>query len=389
MKIAVIGSKGLPPKQGGIEHHCAEIYPRMVDAGHTVDLYARASYTGHPQGSQYTYQGVNVKIIPSLPMRGLDAFASSAIAAIIASGHSYDVIHFHALGPALFSPLSKVLSPAKVVVTCHGLDWQREKWGAVSSSVIKAGEKAAVRYADSLVVVSDVLRTYFQCAYRRRATYIENAPVAYTASDESFSYGKKLGLKQNRYVLFLGRLVPEKCPDLLIKAFRAIQAEGWQLAIAGGQSDAKGFKEYLLHLVANDPNIIFTGELGGAYLAEIVRGAGLFCLPSNIEGLPLALLEAMQEGIPVVVSDIPVHHQLVGPERGAIFEMANLDSLHHQLGWAMSHPSEMAERAKRAKQYIRQNYDWQRITQKYISVYQSLLTGSQVVPPITGVMQVE
>ncbi|NEP55403.1 MAG: glycosyltransferase family 4 protein, partial [Moorea sp. SIO3C2] len=141
VKIAVIGSKGLPPKQGGIEHHCAEIYPRIVAQGHDVDLYARSSYTQMSAQDIYDYEGVRVTSIPSLPFRGLDALLTSALAAIIASTRNYDVIHFHALGPSLFSWIPRLFSPrSKVVVTCHGLDWQRAKWGKLSSFLIRSGE---------------------------------------------------------------------------------------------------------------------------------------------------------------------------------------------------------------------------------------------------------
>lgn len=379
MKIAVIGAKGLPPKQGGIEHYCAEVYPRIVEQGHSVDLYARSSYTDCSWQDRYDYQGVQVISLPGLPLKGVDAFATSAIGAIAASATKYDIIHFHALGPSLFTCLPRLVNTAKIVVTCQGLDWQRAKWGSFSTRVIQLGEKAAVRFAHGMVVVSDALQTYFRQTYGRNTVYIPNAPAGYGKSDANFGYGTQLGLEQERYVLFLGRLVPEKRPDLLVEAFSALNAPGWKLVLAGGVSDTKSFTSELLEKVANNPNIIFAGELRGQRLWEIVRGAGLFVLPSDVEGLPLAMLEAMQEGIPVVASDIPPHKQLISGGRGKLFEAGNLNSCISTLDWAIHHPQELRVMAVNAQRHIQLNYSWDHITSETLKLYTKLLNSKEPV----------
>ena len=379
MRIAVIGSKGLPPHQGGIEHHCAEIYPRMVEKGYQVDLYARSSYNkafqqnSRIQKNTQFYKGVNVITVPSIRVKGVDALACSGLSAVIALRKSYDVVHFHALGPSLFTPVSKTFSSAKVLTTCHGLDWKRAKWGAFSSRVIKAGERSAVRFADRLVVVSEALQRYFLQTYGIEATYIENAPVTYAASDRTFRFGRSLGLESRKYLLFLGRLVPEKRVDLLLQAFQRLRPRGWKLVLVGDKSDTGAYTARLLQGAAHNRNIVFTGELRGATLSEIVRGARLFVLPSDVEGLPLALLEAMHEGIPTVASDIPVHSQVLGSDRGLLFKTGDLDDLQDQLGWAMTHPQQMRTMARRARGYVRSHHNWDVITQKYLDLYESLL----------------
>lgn len=378
MKIAVIGSKGLPPHQGGIEHQCAEIYPRMVAAGHRVDLYARSSYNANStHGKVSTYRGVKVITMPSIKLRGIDALACSGMSATLAATKSYDIIHFHALGPALFTPVPRLISGAKILTTCHGLDWQRAKWGTLSSKAIKTGEQAAVKFADQLVVVSEALQDYFRQTYNRQSIYIENAPVAYANSDKQFAYGSSLGLERDRYLVFIGRLVPEKRVDLLLAAFQQLQqqqqANDWKLVFVGDKSDTGSFSSKLLQLANNSPDIIFTGELQGPYLAEIMRGAGLFVLPSDLEGLPLALLEAMQEGIPAVVSDIPVHRKMMGQGRGITFQAGNLAALTHQLAWAIENPGEMALMARQSKAYVRSHHNWDNITHKYLKLYSSML----------------
>lgn len=382
MKIAVIGAKGLPPKQGGIEHYCAGVYPRMVAQGHEVDLFGRASYTDLPAFHEHDFEGVRTISMPSLGLRGMDAFVGSAIGAVMSSKTHYDIVHFHALGPSLFTWLPKLANrKTKVVVTCQGLDWQREKWGKLSSRMIRMGEQAAAKYADGLVVVSDDLRQYFQNTYNRDARYIPNAPGTYADSDPSFTFGQSLGLTQGKYMVYLGRLVPEKCPDLLISAFKQLQNTGWKLVFVGGTSDTNGFTATLKDLAADCPDIIFAGELRGGRLAEIVRGAGLFTLPSNLEGLPLAMLEGMQEGLPVVASNIPPHQQLIGTDRGLMFQAGDVDSCTAALNWAIEHPLEMRMMGDRAQQHVKCHYTWDQITRDNLDLYESLL-GKTLLQPI-------
>lgn len=370
MKIAVIGSKGLPPKQGGIEHHCAEIYPRIVAQGHSVDLYARSSYTQMSAQDTYDYEGVQVTSVPSLPLRGLDALLTSALSALIASTRNYDVIHFHALGPALFSIIPRLLSPqSKVVVTCHGLDWQRAKWGKLSSFLIRSGEWMAMRCADEVISVAEELQPYFKETYGRDVPYIGNGPAQYKDSDPESGFVRSLGLRPQKYVLFLGRLVPEKCPDLLIQAFQSLRPKGWKLAIVGGNSDTSTYTSELMQLAHDNPDIIFTGELRGKQLAEVMRGAGLFSLPSLVEGLPLALLEAMNEEVPVLASDIPVHQRLVGHDRGQLFKVNNLQDCIDQLEWSIENINDMHTRAGRAKAYIDTHHSWDKITDTLLDLY--------------------
>ncbi|MGA7935100.1 MAG: glycosyltransferase family 4 protein [Kovacikia sp.] len=372
MKIAVIGSKGLPPKQGGIEHYCAEVYPRMVAQGHSVDLFARSSYTGLPWFKQYDYHGVRVISLPSPNSKGIDALMTSALGAILSSGSRYDIVHFHALGPSLFSWLPKLTSSAKVIVTCQGLDWQRAKWGNLSSRLIHFGEKISVRFADAIIVVSDALGSYFMQTYNRKTIYIPNAPASYEKSDPAFTYGTSLGLEKGRYIIFVGRLVPEKCPDLLIKAFQALRPAGWKLVLAGGNSDTESYISELSGLSVENSDILFAGELRGSRLAEIVRGSGLFVLPSNLEGLPLAMLEAMQEGIPVLASDIPPHQQLLGEDRGLLFQAGSLDALVNRLSWALQNSKAMMAMAEKAEEYVKLHYNWDRITDDNLRLYEAL-----------------
>jgi glycosyltransferase involved in cell wall biosynthesis len=375
MKIAVIGAKGLPPRQGGIEHYCAELYPRIVENGHQVDVFARTSCTELPAFYRHDYKGVGVVSLPCPGLKGLDALASSALGAIVSSYSQYDIVHFHALGPSLFSWLPKFSNPkTKVVVTCHGLDWQREKWGKLSSRMIRWGEKSAAQFADNLIVVSDDLKQYFLKTYGRDIAYIPNAPASYAPCDTNFQLSQSLGLTAGRYLLYLGRLVPEKCPDLLIQAFReGLLPADWKLVFVGGTSDTNAFGDNLAQLAKGCPNIVFAGELRGGRLAEIVRNAGLFVSPSNLEGLPLAMLEGMAEAVPIVASNIPPHQQLLGEDRGIMFQAGNVKDCAAKLAWAIQHPQAMAQMAQVAQQHVQQYYTWERITTDHLALYNALM----------------
>lgn len=375
MKIAVIGVKGLPAKQGGIERYCEELYPRLVAQGHQVDLFARPSYTKKPWFSHFDYRGVRVICLPSIPVRGLDALFGSAIAALASTFNDYDIVHFHALGPALFSLIPRIASSAKVIVTCQGLDWQRAKWGRLSSKIIYWGEKNAVKYVHNLIVVSQDLRNYFAKTYGLKAVYIPNGPGEFSPSDPDLKNVRSLELTPKRYLLFLGRLVPEKRPDLLIQAFQKLSPPGWKLVLTGGTSDTKKYTEHLWSLVGDNPNIVFTGELQGVRLAEILRGAGMFVLPSDLEGLPLVMLEAMKEGIPVIASDIPPHQQLIEADKGFLFQAGNFNSCVNSLKQALEQPGVREEMAKKAQKHVLANYNWEAITARNLEVYQTSLLG--------------
>ena len=389
MKIAVIGIKGLPAKQGGIEHYCEALYPKMVEQGHSIDIFARSSYIEKPWFSVYEHKGVRVICLPSFPLRGLDALTNSFFAALLTSYKDYDIIHFHALGPALFSIIPRLLSSAKVIVTCQGLDWQRAKWGKLSSKIISLGEKTAAIYAHEIIVVSKTLKTYFAKTYHIRPIYIPNGPGIYAQSDPNLGSVKSLGLTPGKYLLFLGRLVPEKRPDLLIQAFQILKKTGWKLAIAGGNSDTTAYIAKLHQLAKGNPDIVFTGELKGSSLAEIVKGAGLFISASDLEGLPLAMLEAMREGVPVVASDIDPHRQLLEGDRGLLFNSDSVLACAKAIEQGMLYPGKLAVMTQTAQAHVKANYDWSKITADNLAVYakdfglvESVVDSSQLLTEI-------
>ncbi|MGK7939182.1 MAG: glycosyltransferase family 4 protein [Crocosphaera sp.] len=378
-RIAVIGVKGLPAQQGGIERYCQQVYPRIVQQGYDVDLYARSSYTGSWNNIKDS-QGIRIVSLPSLPLKGGDALVNCLLAMIIAIFGNYDIIHVHALGPALWSWLGKLFTNAKIVVTCHGLDWQRAKWGKLSSRIIRLGEKMAVIWADEIIVVSQSLQQYFKQTHNRHTHYIPTAPAPYVAYDCQATYLNALSLEPKKYILFLGRLVPEKRPDLLLQAFQYLQPEGWKLVLAGGHSDTEDYYLQLKQAAKGNPNIYFTGEIQGGLLSEIVKEAGLFVLPSDLEGLPLVLLEAMQEGIPVVASNIAPHRQLIGHNRGLLFKQGNLKSCVNCLKMALNYPEKLQEMSKNGQNYVRKNHNWHDIISQHLLIYSNPYKTVEIKP---------
>jgi glycosyltransferase involved in cell wall biosynthesis len=368
MRIAVIGAKGIPARQGGIEHYCQALYPAIVRSGISVDLFARQRYTQR-LGKQQIQPDLRVISLPSVPVGSIDACVNALVATLICLFGHYDVVHFHALGPAVFSFIPRLFSRTTVVVTCHGLDWQRAKWDWFSRSFLRWGERIAVRFAHEFIVVSEPLQDYYWEHYRRTTRFIPTAPASYEASDPGFRYVRSLGLTVGRYVLFLGRIVPEKRPDLLLSAFQQLHPANYQLVFVGGTSDTQQFSQQLLAQSHGDERVLFTGELGGALLAEMVRGGGLFVLPSDVEGLPLVLLEAMREGIPVIASSIPPHQCLVAPNRGRLFIAGNLEALVDCLADALEDGVLSQSMAINARQYVENNYDWRQIAQEMAQVY--------------------
>ena len=271
MAIAMFGQKRLS-REGGIEIVVKELCTRMAKNGYTVTCYNRSGH--HVSGAEYDkkteYEGINQKCVPTIEKKGLAAVSSSFFAALYSAFGKYNVVHIHAEGPAFFSWLPKLLGK-RVIVTVHGLDWQREKWkSGFGSKFIKQGEKNAVKYADEIIVLSKGVHDYFRNQYGRETRFIPNG-VNRPEIRKAELITDKFGLTKDSYILFLGRLVPEKGIRYLIEAFKNVKTEK-KLVIAGGSSDTDSFMKELKELAKDDKRIIFTGFVQGM----LVIAAGLY-----------------------------------------------------------------------------------------------------------------
>ena len=281
IRLAVFGQKRLS-REGGIEIVVKELCTRMAQNGCEVTCYNRAGH--HVSGAEYDktieYDGIRQKVVPTIEKKGLAAVSSSFFAALCSAFGRYDVVHIHAEGPAFFSWLPKILGK-RVVVTVHGIDWQREKWKAgFGSKFIRQGEKNAVKYADEIIVLSKAVQDYFKDTYGRETRFIPNG-VNRPEIKEAKLITEKFGLTKDSYILFLGRLVPEKGIRYLVEAFKNVETDK-KLVIAGGSSDTDSFMEELKELAKGDERILFTGFVQGAMLDELYSNAYIYLLSVRI-----------------------------------------------------------------------------------------------------------
>ena len=328
LNIAMFGQKRIPSREGGVEIVVDELCTRMVAQGHNVTCYNRGGH--HVSGSEYDskrlkeYKGIKLKTVPTIEKKGLAAVSSSFFAALCCAFGKYDIVHIHAEGPAFFSWFPKMFGK-RVVVTIHGIDWQREKWKLwFGSKFIRQGEKNAVKYADEIIVLSKGVQEYFKDTYGRETHFIPNGVNRPEIKEAKF-ITEKFDLIKDSYILFLGRLVPEKGIRYLVEAFKDVKTDK-KLVIAGGSSDTDSFMVELKELAKDDNRIIFTGFVQGQMLDELYSNAYIYTLPSDLEGMPLSLLEAMSYGNCCLVSDIPECAEVV-EDKALIFQKSNVEDV--------------------------------------------------------------
>ena len=367
MAIAMFGQKRLS-REGGIEIVVKELCTRMAKNGYTVTCYNRSGH--HVSGAEYDkkteYEGINQKCVPTIEKKGLAAVSSSFFAALYSAFGKYNVVHIHAEGPAFFSWLPKLLGK-RVIVTVHGLDWQREKWkSGFGSKFIKQGEKNAVKYADEIIVLSKGVHDYFRNQYGRETRFIPNG-VNRPEIRKAELITDKFGLTKDSYILFLGRLVPEKGIRYLVEAFKNVKTEK-KLVIAGGSSDTDSFMKELKELAKDDKRIIFTGFVQGQMLEELYSNAYIYTLPSDLEGMPLSLLEAMSYGNCCLVSDIQECTEVV-EDKALIFKKSNVQDLQNKLQAACDRTEKVMELRQQAADYICKKYNWDDVVEETLKLY--------------------
>ncbi len=378
MKIANIGLRGIPAQYSGIERAVEEIGTRMAARGHEVTVYCMAGrYVVRPR----SYRGVRLRYVPTLPSKNLEMLVYSFLAAISGSLGGYDVLHFHALGPSMMACIPRALRK-KTVVTVQGLDWQRDKWGRLARAYLKLGEYASWRFAHETIVVSKSLQRHYRRRHSRDTRYIPNG-IGHQNYAELDEAARRFGLQKAGYVVFVGRLSPEKNVHLLIKAFGGIPSP-MRLAIVGGGGEPSYLKE-IQRLAANDARVLLTGPLYGRILEELVSNAFLFVLPSSIEGLPVALLEALSLGVPALVSDIAENVEALRQgdfDRGFLCPAGDRDGLRCALAHLLAHPHEVERKRGLGQEALRREYDWDGIAEETLRVYERV-TGGHLAQPRT------
>jgi len=371
LSIAMIGQKGMPATYGGVERHVEELGSRLASFGHTVTVFCRDSYGDLTTD---THRGVRLRRVRTVASKHLDAIVHSAASTIAAMRERPDVVHYHGLGPGLVSPLPRFLSGAKVVLTVHGLDHTRAKWGRAARAVLNTAYWFSGHVPDARVAVSRSLAAHYDARFGRLTRYQPNGVNAprLVAADRITA---QFGLLPGRYALLVGRLVPEKRADLLIRAFRRIPGD-LRLAVVGGSSYTDDFVAHLKRTAAGDPRVVFTGFAYGDLLAELYSNAAVFVQPSHVEGLPLTLLEAASYGLPVVASDISPHLEVLDRDGAGhrLFRDGDEDGLVRSLTAALADPA--AERAGAAdlRDRVMAQYSWDAAAQLLERLYLDLAT---------------
>ncbi len=376
MKIAIIGSKGIPAMSGGIERHVEELAPRLAKRGFKVSVYTRPWYTGSRKTS---HNGVRLVPLASMKTKHLDAITHTFAATIHAMKENFDVYHYHGVGPALLAWMPRVFRPsAKVIVTFHCLDRRVQKWGPGARAVLKFGEWAATHFAHKTIVVSKTLAHYVREVYNCRAVYIPNGVKVQKPTIKDNAILENFHLDKGRYVVMVSRLIRSKNADTLVAAWRRLKAAstdlrvlGMKLVIVGDGDLTDPYVWKVRAEAAGAKDIVLAGARYGAELHALIANAAFAVHPSASEGLPIAVLEKMAHGKAVLASNIPEHLEIV-EGRGFTFRLEDERDLMVQLYWMLTHPRACAEMGREAKKHVSSYFNWEKIAKETSLVYNTL-----------------
>jgi len=372
MKIVVIGTRGFPNVQGGVETHCEHLYPFLVELDCDVSVITRKTYV---DPTVKEYKGVKLIPVNNSSNKSLEAIVHTFRAVLKAKSIGCDVLHIHAIGPTLMVPLARMLG-MKVVMTNHGPDYERQKWGKAAKCILRLGEMLGSRFSNKVISISNPIADNLKSKYNCDAVIIPNGVVVPQIS-ETYQSLKTFGLEKGKYVLTVGRFVPEKGFHDLIKAFNSGQwsavsgqENGWKLVVVGDADHDDDYSKGLRVQSEGVDNIVLTGRLTTQPLQELYSHAGLFILPSYHEGLPIVLLEAMSYGLSCIVSDIPANRE-VRLSEDRYFRPGDCEGIAAKIEEFIQKPLDTTEKKKQTEM-IREKYDWEKIAMRTLEVYKSL-----------------
>ena len=357
MKIVVTGTRGIPNIMGGVETHCEELFPRIAAKGYDVTIIRRKNYA---KDSLSEYKGVKLIDIKAPPKKSFEAIVHTFKAILKAKSLKADIIHIHAIGPALLVPLARFLG-MKVIFTHHGPDYNRDKWGKVAKFVLKLGERLGTTYANEVIVISSVINNLLIQKYHRTNCHLIYNGVAEPEICDFPEYFQELGIEEEKYILGMCRFVPEKNLHHLVEAFAKIDNKGYKLVLAG-DTDFEDEYSNKLEEMAKQYGVILTGFIKGRKLHSLLTHARCFVLPSSHEGLPIALLEAMSYHLPVIVSNISANLE-INLNKDNYFKVGNIEELAQKLQKTISTPLQLID-------YDMSKYNWDNIAEQVSEIYQ-------------------
>jgi len=366
VKIAYIGQKGIPMTQGGVEAHVENLAVEMAKKGHDVFVYTRPYYTNKKLKE---YKGVKLIFLPSIQTKHLDAISHTFLASIHALFQNFDIIHYHAVGPAIFSFIPRLFSKAKVIGTFHCIDRFHQKWGRFARTILRIGEWAICTFPHLTIVVSPHIQKYCLKEYAKETLLIPNG----FKIDDNFEDDilKKYNLTSKKYFIAVSRIIKHKGLHYSIEAFKKLNNPEYKLVIVGDTFYNQKYKEYLNKISKDEKNIIFTGLQKGEALNKLFTNAFSFILASEDEGLSITLLEAMAHGIPVIASIIDANMYFIEKSVVYSFENRNIDDLKNKMEYVLSHPEENKKISEKAEKFVKENFSWDNIGNKIDKIYLS------------------
>jgi glycosyltransferase involved in cell wall biosynthesis len=362
LRVAFIGGRGVISKYSGIESYYEEVGKRLVEMGHDVTVYCRTYFTA----KQAEHNGMRLVRLPTIRSKHWETVVHTLLSTLHAASRHYDIVHYHALGPALFSCIPRLWG-TKTAVTVQGLDWQRKKWGGLASAVLRLGERASVKLPNATMVVSQALRYRYRELHASEAFYVPNGGVLRDRREARAIL--EWGLEPGRYILFLGRFSPEKGCHLLVEAFEQIETDV-MLVMAGASSYCDDYSRELRAHASE--KIRMLDWVSGETLDELLTNAMIFVLPSDLEGLSLALLDAMGAGLCVLTSDVPENREVV-EGAGFTFQRGNVSDLADRLRFLIASPALRDAAGKAARRRIQEQYQWQKIAEDIERAYFEIL----------------
>ena len=372
-EIFIFGFRGFPDVQGGIESHVENLAPQLVQMGHRVTACVRSPYAAKQCKE---WNGVHLLRLWTVRNAYFETLLHSLICAVVAGLRRPEVVHIHGIGPALVAPLLRMVG-LRVVVTHHGEDYNREKWGWAARSLLRLGEALGMRFSNQRIVISRSIEKVVTGKYGTPCEIIPNG-VVFADSPRETDKIAELGLEPGRYILTVGRLVPEKRQLDLLRAFNQSGLSGWKLAIVGRIDHKNKYADSLASEAALSDNVVMAGFQTGVALRQLYAHAGLFVLPSSHEGLPIALLEALSYGLPVLVSDIPSNMEVIS-DANRIFRMGSIAELSTKMR-ALSEVSMSAAGREAIRLNCARRYNWTEIAQKTSAAYEKVVVAKSGVP---------
>ncbi len=363
-RIVVTGTRGIPNVMGGVETHCEELFPRIAARGFDVTVIRRSSYV---RDNLTEWKGVKLVDIESPKKKSFEAIIHTFRAINEAKRLGADILHIHAIGPALLVPYAKMLG-MRVVFTHHGPDYDRDKWGFAAKTMLKLGERMGCMFADDVIVISDVIRNLIKRKYNRTShVHLIYNGVSQPEICDYPEYFNELGIEKGKYILGMCRFVPEKNLHHLIDAYVKVKERNPDLDIKlvlAGDTDFEDDYSRSLKEVTRKNGVVLTGFIKGRKLHSLLTNCRCYCLPSSHEGLPIALLEAMSYGVKVIVSNIPANRE-VGLQEYDYFPVGDIDALAEKLSTVIERPLEHID-------YDMAKYNWDKIADQVTTVYQNL-----------------